>query len=98
MSGQQLGVLATLVSAAVAVVTLALWMRAQGKKQAAADAAERDEIRANAFTAGRDSRNDEVRLLTSQRDDARRDRDLNHAQSEEGWRRYNDLRDRRADP
>lgn len=80
----------------VAVATFYLGIRSSARKQTAKEATDREEIRDKAFREGAASRNPDVALLTSQRDDARRDRDLNQAQANEFARRYNDLRDRGA--
>lgn len=87
---------ATIVGTAVSVLTILMLVRSSARRQAT----DQQKALAEAFERGKKegavSCKPEIALLTSERDDARRERDVQQAQSEEGWRRYNDLRDRRA--
>lgn len=85
--GQVAGILAAL----AAVITLYYLTREAARKRAEAERVERDGI----YQDGRKSRDDEVALLRSQRDDARRERDSARGESTEWERRYLDQRDRR---
>jgi FtsZ-binding cell division protein ZapB len=89
------------VGAAVIAAMAAVWglvkqARAEVSRRAQQEIRERAEIAAREFSSGAQSRNDEIALLRSQRDDARRDRDEAKAESRNWQERYMDLRDGRT--
>jgi hypothetical protein len=73
VTGDQALVLLTAVTTAVAVVTLILSVRKNTRTQAREDARQRAEDLGREFTRGAQSRDDEIRQLRFERDDARRD-------------------------
>lgn len=92
--GDQIVTVATVGGTVVAVLTFLYLVRRYAKADATRVNQERKQIRDDAYAEGRASRDDEIQLLTSQRDDARHDRDQNGLRAAEFERRYNDLRDR----
>lgn len=69
------GALAGIASSFVAVWTFYLYLRGQARQRVEQDDRERDELADKKFTDGVRSRDDEVRQLVYERDDARRERD-----------------------
>jgi hypothetical protein len=89
------------VGAAVVAALATVWglvkqARSEVSRRAQQEIRERAEIAAREFSSGAMSRNDEVALLRSQRDDARRDRDEAKTEAREYRERYMDLRDGRT--
>lgn len=90
MSLTQLAAVAVIVGTLVAVLTFIRGMKRLGQEQRTKNEEKRRELLAE----GRSSRDNEVALLRSQRDDARRERDENGRRADTFETRYNDLRDR----
>lgn len=90
-----LGTASAIVAAIVAVLTLVVMVRKSARETALAEARERTELTSKAYEDGQKSRNDEVALLRSQRDDARRDRDTYRSERDQARRDLSD-RDRRT--
>lgn len=105
MNWANIGGIATVIAALVAVGTLYITTRNAARERAQRDAAERAALVARARLDGVESRDDEftqlrashdaqTALLRSQLGDARRERDRATARADDFERRYNDLRDR----
>lgn len=94
---------AAIVASVVGVLGLVWTVRSAAGKQRDDEQRRRDdeETRRKAeyergVTEGTRRAQSRIDLLTSQRDDARHDRDVVQAQCDEAWRRYNDLLERRG--
>lgn len=70
------GALAGMGSSFAAVWSLYLYLRSEARKRVEQDTRERAELAGKSFADGVTSRNDEVRQLKYERDDARRERDI----------------------
>jgi hypothetical protein len=77
---------AAIIGSIVAAATFVRSMIRAGRSEKERQEAKRDAARTAAFADGRASRDDEVNLLRSQRDDARRERD-NMRTERDDWRR-----------
>lgn len=95
MSSGSVDVITAVLGAAVATATFVYLIWTGTKKRAREDKLEREALAGAKFAEGARSRDDEVNLLRSQRDDARRDRDEAQRRADLYEQRYNDLRDRR---
>lgn len=71
-----LGAVAGIASSFAAVWTLYMYLRGEARKRVEQDVRERAELAGKSFADGARSRDDEVRQLKYERDDARRERDI----------------------
>lgn len=94
MSLAVLVALCTIVGVPLAVVGIVLVVKQQAREQAAARAAEKQATYNDGVIAGKALMQPTVDLITSQRDDARHDRDDAQRRADTFEARYNDLRDR----
>lgn len=75
MNGNTWEIAAAIVATLVSVIAFLRSVIRGARSDNAKDVQERAELEGRAFSAGAASRNDEIALLRSQRDDARRQRD-----------------------
>jgi hypothetical protein len=94
MSGGSVEVVTAVVGAFVATATFVYLIWTGTKRRAKEDKLEREALAGAKYAEGSASRNDEVRQLTFERDDARRERNEAQRRADEYERRWNDLRDR----
>lgn len=97
MTGNQWIVVLTAIGTVVVIATFIWTVRRAAKDDATKDAREKAELEGQAYSRGALSRNDEVALLKSQRDDARRERDQLRGERDDWQNRYLNLRDSRGD-
>jgi hypothetical protein len=96
VNANQVIVLATVVGTLVAVVSLIIAIRSQAQKAAADEAQAKQDTYNRGVVDGKTSRDDEMRQLTFERDDAKADFARAERRAEEYERRYLDLRERRG--
>lgn len=96
MTGDQWIVVATIVGTVVAVSGLLWTVKRAATEDARSKAREQAEALGKSFSDGARSRDGEIALLRSQRDDARLERDQARADAERWETRYLDVRDRRG--
>lgn len=96
MNGLPVGTIVA-VSASLFTVIGVAWQVWTGiRARAIQEIRERAEREGKAFADGARSRDDEVRQLTFERDEARRERDLQQRRGDMFEKRYNDARERRG--